>query len=117
MYAPRQRTVLWAPESGHRLSAIRLNVAASEEFRRDAIELVRSSGRPVAQIADESAVNRETLRGRVRYAEKRDALAEVGVGQGELGKLARLRKQNAELRIERETLCKAAAFFAKETGR
>ena len=93
----------------------------SEEFRRDAIELVRSSGRPVTQIADESGGNRETLRGRVRYAEKRDALAEVGVevgvGQGELGKLARLCKQNAELRIEREMLRKAAAFLAKETGR
>ena len=58
----------------------------SEEFRRDAIELVQSSGRPVAQIADESGVrvNRETPRGRVRYAEKRDALAGVGVGVGQL---------------------------------
>lgn len=89
----------------------------SQEFRRDAIELVRSSDRPIAQIADELGVNRETLRGWVRYAEKRDALAEVGVGQTELDELARLRRENAELKIEREILRKAAQYFAKEMGR
>ena len=86
----------------------------SQEFRRDAIELVRSSDRPIAQIADELGVNRETLRGWVRYAEKREALAGVGVGQGELDELARLREENAELKIEREILRKAAQYFAKE---
>jgi transposase len=89
----------------------------SEEFRRDAIALVRSSGRPIAQIADELGVNRETLRGWVREAEKRDALAEAGIGRGELEELARLRKENAELKIEREILRKAAAYFAREMGR
>lgn len=89
----------------------------SEEFRRDAIELVRSTGRPVAEIADELGVNRETLRNWVRYADKRDALAEAGVGSGELEELARLRKENAELRVEREILRKAAQYFAKEMGR
>jgi transposase-like protein len=57
--------------------------------------LARSSGRPIAQIADELGVGRETLRGRVRYAQKRDALAKPGVGHGELEELARLRKENA----------------------
>ena len=89
----------------------------SHEFRRDAIELVRSSGRPIAQVADELGVNRETLRGWVRYAEKREALVGVGVGQGELDELARLRKENAELKVEREILRRAAAYFAKEMGR
>src|ERR1700744_2899668 len=89
----------------------------SQEFRRDAIELVRSSDRPIAQIADELGVNRETLRGWVRYAEKREVLAEAGLGQAELDELARLRKENAELRIEREILRKAAQYFAKEMGR
>jgi transposase len=89
----------------------------SQEFRRDAIELVRSSGRAIAQIADELGVNRETLRGWVRYAEKREVLAEAGVGQGELEELARLRKENAELKIEREILRKAAQYFAREMGR
>ena len=89
----------------------------SQEFRRDAIELVRSSGRPVGHVADELGVSRETLRGWVRYAQKRDALAEVGVGHGELEELARLRRENAELKLEKEILRKAAQYFAKEMGR
>jgi transposase len=44
-------------------------------------------------------------------------LAEVGVGHGELEELARLRKENAELKIEREILRKAAQYFAREMGR
>ena len=89
----------------------------SQEFQRDAIEMVQASGRPVAQIADELGVNRATLRGWVRRAQKQSALAEAGVGRDELDELARLRKENAELKLEREILRKAAAYFAKEMGR
>jgi transposase len=42
----------------------------SAEFRADAAELVRSSGRPIAQAAKELDVNHETLRRRVRSAER-----------------------------------------------
>jgi transposase-like protein len=47
----------------------------AEEFRGDAVELVRCSDRPIAQIAEESGVNRETLCSWVRRAEKDQALA------------------------------------------
>jgi transposase len=89
----------------------------TEEFRRDAVELVRCSDRPIAQIAEELGVNRETLRSWVRRAEKDQALAAAGVGRGELDELARLRRENAELKIEREILRKAAQYFAREMGR
>jgi transposase len=89
----------------------------TEEFRRDAVELVRCSDKPIAQIAEELGVNRETLRSWVRRAEKDQALASAGVGQAELDELARLRRENAELKIEREILRKAAQYFAKEMGR
>ncbi|MEU5845302.1 transposase [Saccharopolyspora shandongensis] len=34
----------------------------SDEFRRDAVELVRSTGRPISQVARELGMNHETLR-------------------------------------------------------
>jgi transposase len=89
----------------------------SEEFRRDAVALVRSSNRSIAEVAAELGVNRETLRSWVRRAEKDEALASAGVGQSELEELRRLRRENAELKVEREILRKAAQYFAKEMGR
>jgi transposase len=86
-----------------------------EEFRADAVALVRSSGRPIAQVAKELGVNHETLRTWVRTAEsaERPGAAAESAKDAEL---ARLRKQVAELKLEREILRKAAAYFAKETS-
>ena len=89
----------------------------SEEFRRDAVALVRSSHKSIAQVAAELGVNRETLRSWVRRAQRGEALAQAGVGDQELAELKRLRRENAELKIEKEILRKAAAYFATEMGR
>jgi len=90
-----------------------------EEFRREAVELVRESGRARAEIARSLGVSDNTLRNWVdadRAARKRaedpDALSE-----DELAELKRLRRENLELRTDREILRKAAAFFARETMR
>lgn len=84
------------------------------EFRADAVALVRSSGKPIAQVAKELGVNHETLRTWVRAAEaaERPGAAAESAKDAEL---ARLRKQVAELKLEREILRKAAAYFARET--
>jgi transposase len=90
----------------------------SEEFRRDAVALVRSTGRPINQVARELGLSHETLRSWVR----RDRI-DRGAGQpgeltsDQLEELRRLRREVAELRTEREILRKAAAYFAKEMGR
>ncbi|MEU9136938.1 transposase [Streptomyces sp. NPDC048404] len=52
----------------------------SAEFRADAVELVRSAGRPVSQIAGELGVNHETLRQWVKTADKRSSHLECSVG-------------------------------------
>ena len=78
---------------------------------------MRSSGKPIAQVAAELGVNRETLRSWVRRSEKTGALASAGVGQAELEELRRLRKQVRELEVEREIPRKAAQYFAREMGR
>ena len=89
-----------------------------EEFRRDAVALVRSSPeRTVAEIGRELGVNHETLRQWVKAADKQQAQEAAGLGRAELEELKRLRKENAELKLEKEILRKAAQYFAKEMGR
>jgi transposase len=88
------------------------------EFRRDAVALVKSSPeRTVASIARELAVNHETLRQWVKAADKQQVQEAAGLGRAELEELKRLRKENAELKLEKEILRKAAQYFAKEMGR
>ena len=89
-----------------------------EEFRRDAVALVKSSpGRTVAEIGRELGVNHETLRQWVIAADKQQARETAGLGRAELEELRRLRKENAELKLEKEILRKAAQYFAQEMGR
>jgi transposase len=91
-----------------------------EQFRRDAVELVRSSGRSLREVGKELGVNHETLRNWVNAAKRADVGQPGGVEQisaDERDELRRLRKKVAELELEKEILRKAAAYFAKEMGR
>jgi transposase len=89
------------------------------EFRREAIELVRSSGRPVAEVARSLDIAEGTLWNWVkadREARERDAAPDA-LSESEREELKRLRKENAQQRLDMEILRKAAAFFARETNR
>jgi transposase len=91
-----------------------------EQFRRDAVELVRSSGRSLREIGQELGVNHETLRSWVNAAKTAEAAERGPSGQisaGEAEELRRLRKKVAELELEKDILRKAAAYFAREMGR
>jgi transposase len=88
-----------------------------EEFKRDAVELVRSSGRTVGSVARELGVNPESLRQWVRRAEAPAGGGGDAVTPSERDELKRLRKQVRELELEKEILRKAAQYFAKEMGR
>lgn len=85
-----------------------------EEFRREAVELVRSSGRPVSEIAKDLGVSGQSLSSWVKRAEI-DSGRAPGLTTEEREELRRLRRENRVLREEREILKKATAFFARAT--
>lgn len=89
------------------------------EFRREAVELVKTSGRTRADVARSLGVSDTGLAKWVkadRAREAREANPD-SLSESELAELKRLRKENMELRTDREILRKAAAFFARETIR
>ncbi|EKX65603.1 transposase [Streptomyces ipomoeae] len=96
----------------------------SDEYKRDAIELVRSSGRTVTEVARELGISSESLRGWVKKARAAEGAGfGPGVTRSQPGaddrdeELKRLRKLTAEQAKTIEILKKATAFFAKESDR
>ena len=89
------------------------------EFRREAIALVKSSGRPVAVVARSLEIAEGTLWNWVkadREAAERRSDPEALI-ESERDELKRLRKKVAQQEIDMEILRKAAAYFARETMR
>ncbi len=83
------------------------------EFRSKVVELARS-GRTLSSLAKEFAVTDVTLRSWIRQADLDAGRRSDGLTTEEKQELARLRKENARLREERDILEKAAAWFAQE---
>ena len=89
-----------------------------EEFRRQAAALVLDSGRSIRDVARELGVNHETLRNWVDKLRQERAGGQPGdLSVDERAELVRLRRQVAQLELEKEILKKAAVFFARETER
>jgi transposase len=86
-----------------------------EEFKREAIELVRLTGKSVRQVATDLGISEASLRGWIKQADADAGKRPGGLSSEEREELRQLRRENRTLRMEREILKKAAAFFAKET--
>lgn len=86
-----------------------------EQFRREAVELYRSSDRPRCKIAESLGISDASLAGWAREFQRSELPGALDAD--ERAELARLRKENIDLRMDREILRKAAAFFARETTR
>ena len=87
----------------------------SLEFRREAVELLKRSGKSVAQLAAELGVSPQSLRAWSKQIDVDEGRAE-GLTSDEREELRRLRRENRVLAEEREIVKKAAVFFAKEGG-
>ena len=87
------------------------------EFRREAVSLVKASGRSVREVARELGVSYESLRLWIRQDELDRGERDDGLTTDQLDELRRLRKQVRELEQEREILKRAVTFFVRETDR
>jgi transposase len=85
----------------------------SREFKLSAVKLVNEQGYSIAQAAKSLGIDPANVRSWVEKFSVEEGLAPSGEGALK-AELRKLRKENAQLLMEREILKKAAAFFAKD---
>ena len=86
------------------------------EFREGAVRIVRETGKPIAQVARELGVNEGTLGWWVNL-DRRHREGDGVLTESERDELNRLRRENAELAMERDVLKRSAALWVKEAMR
>ena len=84
-----------------------------DDFKAQAVRLVLDDGKSVGSVARDLDLTETALREWVKRARADRTHGKTGLTTAEREELARLRKENRELRTEREILKKAAAFVAK----
>src|SRR5215218_4190503 len=99
----------------HRQPSRRTRRGFTKEFKRDAVELVRTTGRPIAQIARELGIYDSTLGNWVRQ-DRTERGEEEGRTTEERARLRELERENARLGMERDLLKRTVAFWVKETS-
>jgi transposase-like protein len=87
----------------------------SDEFKRDAVEIVRSSDKSIAEVARELGIYDSSLGNWVRQ-DQIDRGEREGLSSDEQQELAELRRENSRLRMERELLKRAVVFWVKESN-
>lgn len=85
------------------------------EFRQQIIELVRA-GRTPEELEKQFEPRAQTIRNWVSQADRDSGKRQNGLTSTERDELSRLRRENRQLKLEREILATAAAWFARETG-
>jgi len=88
----------------------------TDEFKAGAVRLVLDEGKSVAAVARDLDLTESAVGGWVKQARADRSKGATGLTTEERAELTRLRKELREVRMERDLLKKAAAFFAKENA-
>ena len=84
------------------------------DFREGAVRLVRETGKPVVEVARDLGINAGTLGNWVNADKRRRGDGSGALSEDERAELARLRRENAELAMERDVLKRPVAFWVKD---
>jgi transposase len=88
-----------------------------EDFKQGAVRIVRETGKPIAQLARELGINEETLGNWCVKDRRSRAGADAPWGEDERAELIRLRRENAELAMQRDVLKRSVALRVGEAIR
>ena len=88
-----------------------------EEFKEGAVRIVLETGKPIAQVARDLGINEGTLGNWVNADKRRRGDGSGALSESEREELARLRKENAELAMERDVLKRSVALWVKDAMR
>jgi transposase len=110
---------LWAtPDADYAAAFVQLHEATSspsdDDLKTQTVRLVLDEGKSVGAVARDLDLTETALRAWVHRARANRTRGRTGLTTAEREELAQLRKENRQLRLEREILKNAAAFFAKE---
>jgi transposase len=85
-----------------------------EDFKAGAVRLVFETGKPIAQVARDLGINEGTLGNWVTTARRQRDGGDGPLSEDERAELVRLRKENAELRMQRDVLKRSVALWVNE---
>jgi transposase len=85
-----------------------------EDFKAGAVRIVRETGKPIAQVARELGVNDGTLGNWCAQDRRRRGDGDGELSESERAELIRLRRENAELAMQRDVLKRSVALWVRE---
>ena len=85
-----------------------------EDFKRGAVRIVRETGKPIAQVARELGINEGTLGNWCAKDRRQREGSEVALSEDERADLVRLRRENAELAMQRDVFKRSVALWVNE---